>query len=171
MPRRPPLPVLIEDQLEARLRTQTASNGYAWPVREVQRRKLRDQRSRPGGTVELGVDPEGFEQDDDLNDSLGVKSQRAALWNADYWLDISEDDNRPLSTLLAEALADLEDCLSQSVAPHHDLSGPFNGLAYNARLLQPSYLLTDTGEAAGVRARVQVQYRYSPASPDIALPG
>lgn len=165
-----PLPVQIEDRIEQRLLTMTRGNGYAWPVTEVQRRARVDERARLGGVAELSVDPDGFDQDDDLIDSMGIKMQRGVSWNIDYWMSIAADDDRPVSTLQFEAIADIERALDQEVTPH-ETSQPFAGLAYSARLLQPSFIATSANESVGVRIRIQTQIRFVPSDPYRAANG
>lgn len=170
MSRSAPLAAQIEDRIARRLATVTRANGYAWPVHEVHRRAFIDERPRLNGVAEIAVDPEGFEQDDDLIDSLGIKVQRSIGWNVDYWMEVADGDDRPLSTLQFEALADIERALEAEITPH-ETSQPFGGLAYLARLLQPSFIQTSGGESVGVRVRLLAQIRYLPADPYRAANG
>ena len=153
----------IEDKIAARLAT-VKKSAYAISVGEVQRPHRRDERSRPGGTVVLTIDPQGFAQNEDEIDSSGIRKTRSATFNIDLYIELSDHDTRPVTDVMLEVISELERAVYLDINPFNT-GKPFGGLATRGRIVAPSFAVAPDASNATVRVRVEVDIRYTESDP------
>ncbi len=156
-----PIDERIAQAIKTQLLTIRKSAAYQINVVEVVRPVRRDQYTPSDSLAVLQI--ESYEQGEPEIDALGLKKQRTVVFSIDYFVEPSDDDDRPYDRLRSIAIADLEKGLTAVMADENQRA--FSGLGHVAETREPQLIQSADGGSAGVRVTLAVSYRFIDTDP------